>query len=78
MTAKTADGVVMALAHREAPVFGVQFHPESILTKHGYPVLANFLRIAGISVRSPIPEFDDELAPPAGHEAALPDVPITF
>ncbi len=78
VTARTADGVVMALAHRRAPVVGVQFHPESILTEHGYPLLANFLRIAGISVPSPIPASDDERVPPAGHAIALPDVPITF
>ncbi len=77
-TARTADGVVMALAHRRAPVVGVQFHPESILTEHGYLLLANFLRIAGISVPSPIPAFDEERAHPAGRAIALPDVPITF
>jgi anthranilate synthase/aminodeoxychorismate synthase-like glutamine amidotransferase len=42
------DGTLMALADRNAPVFGVQFHPESVLTKHGPRLLANFLRIAGI------------------------------
>jgi anthranilate synthase component 2 len=78
VTARTADGVVMALAHRRAPVVGVQFHPESILTEHGYPLLANFLRIAGISVPSPTPALDAERVPPADHAIALPDVPITF
>ena len=47
VTARSDDGVVMALAHRSKPVFGVQFHPESILTPRGADVLANFLRIAG-------------------------------
>src|SRR5215469_4334133 len=42
------DGTLMALADRNAPVFGVQFHPESVLTKHGPRLLANFLTIAGI------------------------------
>jgi anthranilate synthase component 2 len=42
------DGTLMALAHRRAPVFGVQFHPESVLTKHGPRLLANFLTIAGL------------------------------
>ena len=52
VTARTADGVVMAIAHREYPVIGLQFHPESILTSHGYDLLAGFLRLAGIDVAS--------------------------
>jgi anthranilate synthase/aminodeoxychorismate synthase-like glutamine amidotransferase len=43
VTARTDDGVVMALRHRELPVEGVQFHPESILTHAGHQLLANFL-----------------------------------
>jgi len=39
-----ADGLVMAVAHREYPTFGLQFHPESILTPDGYAMLANFLK----------------------------------
>jgi len=45
--AHTADGVVMAVAARNAPAFGVQFHPESILTKTGPRLLRNFLSLAG-------------------------------
>jgi anthranilate synthase/aminodeoxychorismate synthase-like glutamine amidotransferase len=41
--AATAEGEVMAVAHRRHPVTGVQFHPESVLTEHGYRILANFL-----------------------------------
>ena len=43
VTATTDDGVVMALRHRELPIEGVQFHPESILTRAGKHLLANFL-----------------------------------
>jgi anthranilate synthase component 2 len=46
VTARTDDGVVMALRHRELPVEGVQFHPESILTQAGHQLLANFLALA--------------------------------
>ncbi len=47
-TAWTADGAIMAVEHRREAVFGVQFHPESILTEHGYIILQNFLQIAGL------------------------------
>ena len=46
VNARTADGVVMAVEHRSAPVYGVQFHPESIGTPEGPRVLANFLALA--------------------------------
>jgi anthranilate synthase/aminodeoxychorismate synthase-like glutamine amidotransferase len=48
VTSRTADGIIMAIRHREWPTFGVQFHPESVLTQHGHKLLANFLAIAGI------------------------------
>lgn len=43
VTAFTSDGIVMGLKHKEHPTFGVQFHPESIMTKHGKQLLKNFL-----------------------------------
>jgi len=43
ITAETDDGVIMGLSHRELPVHGVQFHPESIDTKFGHDLLRNFL-----------------------------------
>ena len=50
-TAWDEDGEAMALAHRAAPVFGVQFRPESILTDHGHRLLANFLGLGGMKAR---------------------------
>ncbi len=49
ITASTADGLVMAVQHQSQPVFGVQFHPESIASDYGHALLANFLRMARIN-----------------------------
>jgi anthranilate synthase component 2 len=46
-TAETADGLIMGLQHRELPIHGVQFHPESIASEHGHDLLRNFLQLAG-------------------------------
>jgi len=45
-TAWTGEGELMGLQHREHPTFGVQFHPESILTEHGHRMLKNFLEVS--------------------------------
>ena len=47
ITAQTASGIVMGLAHRDLPLHGVQFHPESVLTEHGHRILANWLAMTG-------------------------------
>lgn len=48
VTARTEGGVIMGLRHREAPVYGVQFHPESVLTEGGYRMLGNWLAASGL------------------------------
>jgi para-aminobenzoate synthetase component 2 len=49
VTGATASGVIMAMRHRELPVEGVQFHPESVLTEGGHRLLANWLAACGDS-----------------------------
>lgn len=46
VTARSEEGEIMGLAHRTHPTFGVQFHPESVLTEHGHHLIYNFLKIA--------------------------------
>ena len=48
ITAQTEDGIIMGIRHRKAPLHGVQFHPESVLTQSGYPMVANFLAACGM------------------------------
>ena len=52
ITAETSDGLIMGMQHREYPLHGVQFHPESIASEHGHRLLGNFLRIAGHNMSS--------------------------
>jgi para-aminobenzoate synthetase component II len=48
VTARTSGGVIMGLRHRDAEVYGVQFHPESVLTEGGYSMIGNWLGVAGL------------------------------
>jgi anthranilate synthase/aminodeoxychorismate synthase-like glutamine amidotransferase len=78
-TAWAADHVLMAFQHRELPVFGVQFHPESILTDHGYDLLANFLRSAGLEIGElPGTLTKDECSRPQQPHRPMPARPVTF
>jgi para-aminobenzoate synthetase component 2 len=48
VTSKTAGGVIMGLQHKTLPIYGVQFHPESVLTEGGYQMLGNWLESLGL------------------------------
>jgi para-aminobenzoate synthetase component 2 len=48
VTSRTAGGVIMGLAHESLPIYGVQFHPESVLTEGGYRMIGNWLAVAGL------------------------------
>jgi anthranilate synthase component 2 len=50
VTARAEDGVIMGVAHRDLPIHGVQFHPESIASEHGLAMLAKFVRYCGLPV----------------------------
>ena len=56
VSARTKDGIIMALRHRVNKVYGIQFHPESILTEHGHALLESFLHLAGLRTRLPAQE----------------------
>jgi anthranilate synthase/aminodeoxychorismate synthase-like glutamine amidotransferase len=77
VTAALDDGTIMAVEHREFPVFGVQFHPESVLTSDGYTLLANFLRHAGCEPPREPSLLQSEVT---RHESPYspPKVPVTF
>src|SRR5262245_48355476 len=77
ITARTEDGIIMAIAHRQWPIFGVQFHPESILTSCGYAILANFLRLAKLRVPADASWIEDK-RPTADEIDSVPAGPVTF
>lgn len=56
VTAESADGLIMGLAHRELPITSVQFHPESIASEYGHRILRNFLLSTGLDAK-PEPAF---------------------
>ncbi len=52
INAHSPDGIIMGMRHRELPLHGVQFHPESIATEHGHAMLANFMTLAGMTPKA--------------------------
>ena len=78
VSAWLADGMVMAIRHREYPLVGVQFHPESILTESGYTILSNFLQMAHLD-RPVCPlTLDHERRPVSEQVPMTTDEVITF
>ena len=78
VTARTNDELVMAIQHDSAPLVGVQFHPEAILTEHGYQMLANFLGLAGVFFLEELPALSEKSPAPAQPGWRYPDQPLTF
>jgi anthranilate synthase/aminodeoxychorismate synthase-like glutamine amidotransferase len=77
-TAWTDDGTIMAVEDIESGVFGLQFHPESILTSIGYSILVNFLRLADIAVsRLPEDMWNLEYIRPRSPEPPSRQTPLT-
>lgn|SRR5699024_4281410 len=71
-TAHTPSGMLMAMRHRDLPIYGVQFHPESVLTQYGHRMLANWLAEAGGTYpEALLAELEDEQA---GYQRAFDDV----
>lgn len=67
VTGRTESGIVMAMAHRELPIHGVQFHPESVLTQGGHRMLANWLAVCGIDIpESRVAVLESEMAAAIG------------
>ena len=63
ITGRTGSGVVMGFQHRELPIHGVQFHPESVLTQGGHRMLANWLAVCGYEVaEARVAELEQEVA----------------
>ncbi len=71
VTATSEDGEIMAVKHETHPVFGVQFHPESVLTEHGYRILDHFLHGVPVAPRELPPAADHALVARRRESASL-------
>lgn len=79
VTARTDDGTIMSIEHVKLPVVGVQFHPEATLTEHGYQILANFLRMAGVNSNENAGQLtESEFRLTDSPEFQSPNRPVTF
>jgi para-aminobenzoate synthetase len=78
VTARAGDGSVMALAHRERPIWGVQFHPESIATRVGGRIIRNFVAAAGVGVERNRRQTTESLRARAGVAQAESDASATW
>jgi anthranilate synthase/aminodeoxychorismate synthase-like glutamine amidotransferase len=78
VSARTIDGVVMGLRHKQLPVVGVQFHPESILTEFGYELLAGFLRLAALDAPAAPSTRFAELVPVVPQPLPVAARPVPF
>ena len=75
VTATSEDGEIMAVQHVDYPVYGLQFHPESVLTEHGYRLLDHFLHGVPASPRVLPQAADGALVPQDSHENTLASAP---
>jgi anthranilate synthase/aminodeoxychorismate synthase-like glutamine amidotransferase len=79
ISARSEEGLVMAVRHREHSLVGVQFHPESILTEHGYAMLAAFVHLAGLEAVDPRAlDLNREPAQVVPAQQPHPTAPVTF
>jgi len=79
ITARSDDGLIMAVAHATRPLFGVQFHPESVLTESGHRLLSNFLRLAGVAHTVPAAgDYGKPIEPDSHPLTADATTPITW
>lgn len=79
VTATGDDGTIMAIEHVRYPVFGLQFHPEAVLTEHGYRILANFLELSGQPVTADVAALAaTEYLLPVSSQQELLKQPVTF